>query len=419
MSGVHLSLRAARHLHLAAQGLLKKPTRRARSADILATVARMSLLQIDTINIVARSPYLVLFSRLGAYPGHWLDDALARGELMEYWAHEACFLPRSDFPLFRHRMLNPENMGWKYRAGWMKEHAQEIGELMAFIERNGPVRSADFGHPRKGSSGWWEWKPHKKHLEGLFTSGQVMVVERRNFQRVYDLTTRVLPDWDDSLHLIDKAQAEAQMLARSARSLGIFRSAWLADYYRLRHVATGPLLQAWQEEGFVVPVEVETLGLMWLHHELVPLLEQAVAGKLSATHSAVLSPFDPIVWDRRRAEAFFNFSYRLECYTPAPKRKYGYFVLPLLHKGALVGRMDAKMHRQQQWLEVIALYGEEDVKFTPGVIAGLRQAISDFAAWQGAHRVVFRQLPGPLAQAWGEGWEIDPAPRTHVISSKD
>ncbi|MBF3375357.1 winged helix DNA-binding domain-containing protein, partial [Leptospira borgpetersenii serovar Arborea] len=105
------------------------------------------------------------------------------------------------------------------------------------------------------------------------------------------------------------------------------------------------------------------------------------------------------------AEEFFNFSYRLECYTPAPKRKYGYFVLPLLHKGALVGRMDAKMHRQQGSLEVIALYGEEGVSFTAGIIAGLRQAIGDFAAWQGATRVVFRQLPGPLAHAWGEGWE--------------
>ncbi|ELY5852054.1 winged helix-turn-helix domain-containing protein [Cronobacter malonaticus] len=419
MSGVHLSLRAARHLHLAAQGLLKKPTRRARPADILATITRMSLLQIDTINIVARSPYLVLFSRLGSYPGRWLDEALARGELMEYWAHEACFLPRSDFPLFRHRMLKPENMGWKYRAAWMEEHAQEIGELMAFIERNGPVRSADFEHPRKGASGWWEWKPHKKHLEGLFTAGQVMVIERRNFQRVYDLTTRVLPEWDDNLHLIDQAQAEAQMLANSARSLGIFRSAWLADYYRLRNVAIGPLLQAWQEEGVVVPVDVETLGPMWLHHALLPLLERAVAGKLTATHSAVLSPFDPVVWDRSRAEDFFNFSYRLECYTPAPKRKYGYFVLPLLHKGALVGRMDAKMHRQQGTLEVIALYAEEGVSLTAGVIAGLRQAIADFAAWQGATRVIFRQLPAPLAQAWGDGWEIDPAPETHVISSKD
>lgn len=139
MSLPYLSLKAARHLHLAAQGLLKKPRRRALESDILPTISRMSLLQIDTINIVARSPYLVLFSRLGAYPPHWLDAALSRGELMEYWAHEACFLPRSDFPLIRHRMLSLENMGWKFSAAWMAEHADEIEQLLQHIQQNGPV----------------------------------------------------------------------------------------------------------------------------------------------------------------------------------------------------------------------------------------------------------------------------------------
>ncbi|HCN97005.1 MAG TPA: hypothetical protein DIT59_10150, partial [Leclercia sp.] len=152
-----LTLSAARHLHLAAQGLLKKPRRRAQPADILTTIQRMSLLQIDTINIVARSPYLVLFSRLGHYQPEWLDNALRQGELMEYWAHEACFLPRSDFALVRHRMLSPDNMGWKYRQAWMQEHAEEIDQLIAHIHEKGPVRSADFEHPRKGASGWWEW----------------------------------------------------------------------------------------------------------------------------------------------------------------------------------------------------------------------------------------------------------------------
>lgn len=148
----HLSLQAARNLHLAAQGLLKKPRRRAQPSDILSTIQRMSLLQIDTINIVARSPYLVLFSRLGNYPSHWLDDALSRGELMEYWAHEACFLPRRDFGLVRHRMLAPEKMGWKYRQEWMHENANEIEQLIEHIHENGPVRSADFEHPAKAQA---------------------------------------------------------------------------------------------------------------------------------------------------------------------------------------------------------------------------------------------------------------------------
>lgn len=407
MSLPSLSLKEARLLHLAAQGLLSKPRRRARESDILATITRMSLLQIDTINIVARSPYLVLFSRLGDYPSQWLDAALTRGELMEYWAHEACFLPRSDFKLIRHRMLTPENMGWKYKAAWMNDHAGEIEQLIQHIQHNGPVRSADFAHPRKGTSGWWEWKPHKRHLEGLFTAGKLMVVERRNFQRVYDLTHRVMPHWDDERDLLPRAQAELFMLDNSARSLGIFREQWLADYYRLKR----PDLQRWREtraeQQQIIPVEVDTLGTLWLHAELLPLLEQAQAKKLSATHSAVLSPFDPVVWDRKRAEQLFGFSYRLECYTPAPKRQFGYFVLPLLHRGQLVGRMDAKMHRKTAVLEIISLHLEKGVASGISLQNGLKQAIDDFARWQQATRVTLGHCPPGLFTECRQGWELD------------
>ncbi|WP_265670108.1 winged helix-turn-helix domain-containing protein [Klebsiella grimontii] len=409
MPVLSLSLKDARHLHLAAQGLLKKPRRRARPEDILQTIRQMSLLQIDTINVVARSPNLVLFSRLGRYPQGWLDEALRAGELMEYWAHEACFLPRSDFSLVRHRMLAPDKMGWKYHKAWMTEHAAGIQELLAHIAENGPVRSADFEHPRKGAGGWWEWKPHKRHLEGLFTAGEVMVIERRNFQRVYDLTHRVMPNWDDARDGLSQEQAEAIMLRNSARSLGIFRAQWLADYYRLRQPSLPLLLASWQDEGLVVPVNVETLGEMWLHRDALTLLESSPAGRLAASHSAVLSPFDPVVWDRKRAEQLFSFTYRLECYTPAPKRQYGYFVLPLLHQGRLVGRMDSKMHRKTGVLEIIALWLEEGVKVTSGLEKGLKRAIDDFALWQGAARVTCGRLPPALFAGLQQGWEIDAA----------
>lgn len=408
MSVPQLTLRAARNLHLAAQGLLVKPRRRSKPADVIAAIDRMSLLQIDTINIVARSPYLVLFSRLGHFPQTWLDDALLNGDLMEYWAHEACFLPRKDFSLIRHRMLNPEKMGWKYRPEWMVEHAEEIEKLLVHIEHNGPVRSADFEHPRKGSSGWWEWKPHKKHLEGLFTAGKVMVIERRNFQRVYDLTSRVMPYWNDDLHLIQQQDAELQMLENSARSLGIFRPEWLADYYRLKKISLKPLLTQWQDKGSAIPVSVEGIGEMWLHSDLFPLLTKAEQNTLRATHTAVLSPFDPVVWDRKRAEALFNFSYRLECYTPAEKRRYGYFVLPLLHQGEIVGRVDAKMHRKSAVLEIISLYLEDGVKPNQSLIKGLHTAFTDFAHWQGATQIRLGNIPALFASSWGEGWEINP-----------
>ncbi|WP_455562214.1 crosslink repair DNA glycosylase YcaQ [Escherichia sp.] len=408
MSLPHLSLADARNLHLAAQGLLNKPRRRASLEDIPATISRMSLLQIDTINIVARSPYLVLFSRLGNYPAQWLDESLARGELMEYWAHEACFMPRSDFRLIRHRMLAPEKMGWKYKDAWMQEHEAEIAQLIQHIHDKGPVRSADFEHPRKGASGWWEWKPHKRHLEGLFTAGKVMVIERRNFQRVYDLTHRVMPDWDDERDLVSQTEAEIIMLDNSARSLGIFREQWLADYYRLKRPALAAWREARAEQQQIIAVHVEKLGNLWLHDDLLPLLERALAGKLTATHSAVLSPFDPVVWDRKRAEQLFDFSYRLECYTPAPKRQYGYFVLPLLHRGQLVGRMDAKMHRQTGILEVISLWLQEGIKPTTTLQKGLRQAITDFANWQQATRVTLECCPQGLFTDCRTGWEIDP-----------
>lgn len=408
MSLPHLSLADARNLHLAAQGLLNKPRRRASLEDIPATISRMSLLQIDTINIVARSPYLVLFSRLGNYPAQWLDESLARGELMEYWAHEACFMPRSNFRLIRHRMLAPEKMGWKYKNAWMQEHEAEIAQLIQHIHDKGPVRSADFEHSRKGASGWWEWKPHKRHLEGLFTAGKVMVIERRNFQRVYDLTHRVMPDWDDERDLVSQTEAEIIMLDNSARSLGIFREQWLADYYRLKRPALAAWREARAEQQQIIAVHVEKLGNLWLHVDLLPLLERALAGKLTATHSAVLSPFDPVVWDRKRAEQLFDFSYRLECYTPAPKRQYGYFVLPLLHRGQLVGRMDAKMHRQTGILEVISLWLQEGIKPTTTLQKGLRQAITDFANWQQATRVTLERCPQGLFTDCRTGWEIDP-----------
>ena len=408
MSLPHLSLADARNLHLAAQGLLNKPRRQASLEDIPATISRMSLLQIDTINIVARSPYLVLFSRLGNYPAQWLDESLARGELMEYWAHEACFMPRSDFRLIRHRMLAPEKMGWKYKDAWMQEHEAEIAQLIQHIHDKGPVRSADFEHPRKGASGWWEWKPHKRHLEGLFTAGKVMVIERRNFQRVYDLTHRVMPDWDDERDLVSQTEAEIIMLDNSARSLGIFREQWLADYYRLKRPALAAWREARAEQQQIIAVHVEKLGNLWLHDDLLPLLERALAGKLTATHSAVLSPFDPVVWDRKRAEQLFDFSYRLECYTPAPKRQYGYFVLPLLHRGQLVGRMDVKMHRQTGILEVISLWLQEGIKPTTMLQKGLRQAITDFASWQQATRVTLGRCPQGLFTDCRTGWEIDP-----------
>ncbi|MDI9222922.1 winged helix-turn-helix domain-containing protein [Pantoea sp. EA-12] len=398
-----LSLQTARHLHLAAQGLLRPLGRRARFADIHASVRQMSLLQIDTINVVARSPYLVLFSRLGAYPTNWLEETLAGGELFEYWAHEACFIPFEDYPLLRHRMLEPQRLGWKYSEQWVEAHQQEITDLLAHISENGPVRAADFANDKQTKPGWWAWKPHKRHLENLFSAGELMVVERRNFQRVYDLRSRVMPEWNDAQHALSEAEAVLAMLNHSSRSLGIFRANWLADYYRLKRAPIKTWLEKAEARGDIVRVEVEQLGEMWLHKGLLPLLEKMP----TATHTALLSPFDPVVWDRRRALELFNFDYRIECYTPAEKRKYGYFVLPVLHRGALKARIDAKMERQSQQLVIRAFWLEPGTRVSNAFLEDVQKAINRFAQWQGASQVILENAPPALLAAWSHQWDIN------------
>lgn len=400
MAPVSLSLQDARNLHLAAQGLLTPLKRKARYSDLLSVIRRMSLLQIDTIHVVARSPYLVLFSRLGEYPASWLEQALASGSLFEYWAHEACFIPAEDYPLLRHRMLQPEKMGWKYSTAWMAQHADEIADLLRHIADNGPVRSADFATAPGHRPGWWSWKPHKRHLENLFTAGELMVSARQNFQRIYDLRQRVMPEWDDARDMLSEAEAREQMLRNSAASLGLFRAEWLPDYYRLKRVALKETIARWQEEGFILPAIVEKTGAMWMHRDGVAHLEKP----LRASHTAILSPFDPVVWDRRRAQALFDFNYRLECYTPAPKRQYGYFTLPLLHRGALKARLDAKMRRRERCLQIKNLWLEDNVKIGAGLVADFQRAIDRFARWQGAEQIILEQAPDRLRQALGAGW---------------
>lgn len=398
MSILHLSPQQARHLQLAAQGLLSPPRRKAGKADVLAAIRRMALLQIDTIHVVARSPYLVLHSRLGSYDPAWLDQLLAEGRLFEYWAHEACFVPAEDYGLLRHRMLKPEAMGWKFSLRWLEQHRADIDALIDGIRVNGPARSADFERKDGKGNGWWDWKPEKRHLEVLFTLGRLMVRERRNFQRVYDLAERVKPGWDDARDLPTEEQAQWRMLRNSCRALGVVKAGWVADYYRLKRGRYDAMLHQMADAGELIPARIDG----WQHDvfvdaDLAERLPQAVSGELKATATAILSPFDPLVWDRKRASELFDFDYRIECYTPAPKRQYGYFVLPILNRGKLVGRLDAKAHRAQGVFEVKALYLEPGVRHSARLSADLKTALQKLADWHGAPRLHVERAPGTLA----------------------
>lgn len=401
MTELTFTLPAARALHLAAQGLLQPRRRKAQKADVLETIRQMGVLQIDTIHVVARSPYLVLWSRLGDYPQPWLEQLLAEGALFEYWAHEACFVPIADYGLYRHRMIDPESMGWKYPAQWMRERRADVDAVLAHIRSNGPTRSSDFERSDGQAGGWWEWKPEKRSLEVLFTSGALMIARRHNFQRVYDLAERVLPGWDDAA-MPTMEQTRRALALKAVKALGLAKASWIADYFRTRPprldpetlVAEGALLRA-AVQGWDEPV--------YIHPDHAELASAAAAGALAPSATTILSPFDPVVWDRRRALELFDFDYRLECYTPAEKRRYGYFTLPILRRGALVGRVDAKAHRRDGLFELKSVALEPGVRVSDRFVRDIAAALQRCAGWHGCPqlRVVRSDPPafGALLQA--------------------
>ena len=385
----------AQAVMIAATGLTKRPGRALNKLDVLEAIRRMSALQIDTIHVVARSPYLVLWSRLGDYEPRWLDELLAEGKLFEYWSHEACFLPIEDYPLYRHRMLSAERMGWKYSRVWVNAHRKEVKGLLNFIRKHGPVRSSDFARTDGKAGGWWEWKTEKRALEMLFTAGELMIARRHNFQRIYDLRERVLPSWDDSL-LPSEEEARRALALLAVRALGIAKARWVSDYFRTGRRETSVTVTALADEGQLLRVEVEGWKEeAYVHPENRKLIEKVKRGSLPLELTTLLSPFDPLCWDRARAREMFGFDYRLECYTPAPKRRYGYFTLPILHRGKLIGRLDPKAHRKEGLFEVKSLNLEPEVVINDELIEDVARALHECALWHQMPEVVVRQSDPP------------------------
>jgi uncharacterized protein YcaQ len=384
--------RATRHLHLAAQGLLVRPRARATRRSVLTAVERMRLLQIDSIHVVARSPYLVLHSRIGHYEPRWLDELLGRGEIFETWSHEASFVPSRHYPWHRVH-LTEMSRHWSARSAQrvLESRAEALAELLAHVRRHGAVQSSDFERPEgEKGGGWWGWKDEKRLLEAGFALGELMVTRRVRFQRFYDLTSRVVAKLKPRPAPEEPAPEEVRrrFILDTVRCLGLTRARWIADYFRLRGQVTEAELQPFVEAGELLRVEVAGWPAPgYVHRDHLALLEAARADRLRATHTALLSPFDPVVWDRTRALEIFGFDYRIECYTPAAKRVYGYFVLPILHRGRLVGRLDAKAHRAAGQFEVKALFLEPGVRVTGTLVTEIARAIQESAQWHACPRV--------------------------------
>ncbi|MEO8287344.1 MAG: crosslink repair DNA glycosylase YcaQ family protein [Chloroflexota bacterium] len=392
---MHLTHSAARTLMVAAQGLDRRQTQAPTKDDVLTAIRRMGTLQIDTIHVVARSPYLVLWSRLGDYKPQWLDELLAEGKLFEYWSHAACFLPIEDYPLYRRQMMDHAYRVMQSAPTWIKEHPDAVGHVLSYIREHGEVRSSDFERTDGQQTGWFNWKLEKKVLETLHTTGVLMTARRHNFQRVYDLRERILPDWNDSQ--APPLQEVARALAlRSVRALGVTPWDWVPDYFRTAKAGVEKLLEGLAEAGELMMVEVEGWKKPgYVHPSNAALLDAASGDKLPLTLTTFLSPFDPLVWDRSRCKAMFDFDYRIECYTPEAKRRYGYFTLPILRRGLLIGRLDAKAHRKEGLFEVKMVHLEPGIKPDEGLIEDVAGALLECAHWHKTPNVIVRQSDPP------------------------
>ena len=390
MGLIEFSVEKARELLLSAQGLDAVPKRAAKD-DVRETIRRMGVLQIDSISVVARSPYLVLWSRLGSYEPRWLDELLAEGALFEYWSHAACFIPIEDYGLYRRLMIE----GGEKTRTWMQAHHQEIEHVLEHISERGPVRAAEFARTDGKAGGWWEWKPEKRALEHLFAAGELMISRRENFHRVYDLRERVLanalPDWEDAL-APNEQEVRRALALKAVRALGVALARWVPDYFRTPKKGVAGLLEELADEGELVHAAIEGLEEpAYVHPDNTGAAEKILSGGLRSSVTTLLSPFDPVIWDRGRALELFDFEYKIEVYTPAARRRYGYYSLPILHNGALVGRLDAKAHRKQGTFEVKAIHLEPNTPVKDDLISGLAGALRDCAGWHKTPEVLVRR----------------------------
>jgi uncharacterized protein YcaQ len=374
-----LSRKQARRIALAAQGFAdgrpETPTRR----HLTAVIDRLALLQIDSVNVVSRSHYLPLFSRLGAYPRALLED-LAWGKkpaLFEYWGHEASLMPLDLQPLLRWRMEDArQGVGvWGNVAKFLAEHRPFIDKALAAIHERGPLSAGELELGERGQGGWWGWSEAKRATECLFWAGELTTATRRGtFERVYDLPQNVLPKAIWSAPTPSREEAHRILLGRAARARGgappgAPRAACrqgLADARR----GVAELV----ESGDLVPVEVEG----W---DRLAYLAPDARRPRRITTNALLSPFDNLIWFRDRAEQLFDVRIRLEIYTPAHKRTHGYYVLPFLQGEAITARVDLKADRKAGLLRVLSAHGEPtaNAATAPALAAELRL----MAAWLG------------------------------------
>lgn len=381
-----LSIGEARQVALTAQGFARQ-YRGSDSVRLRSVLSDVGVLQIDSVNVLVRSQELPLFARLGAHDRAVVSKAVNRGTMFEYWVHEASLAPVELHPFMRWKMARPH----PWLGDFYSRNRSLTERLYRRICEEGPLKASEVSM-RVGKKGtWWDWDDAKRALEYLFYAGRVTTRGRdSDFARVYDLTENVIPASILNVPTPRELDARRELLRRAASHLGVATFTDLADYHRQKPREAKPALQSLVEDGTLRAVQVEG----W--HETAYLPKGVRVGtKVSAC--ALLSPFDSLVWNRERNERLFNFHYRIEIYTPKPKRKFGYYVLPVLCGDTLVGRLDMKADRAAGTLRVEAAYVEPGVAANK-VVGRIGDEVRSMAMWLSLERVAVGRR-GNLATA--------------------
>jgi uncharacterized protein len=392
-----LSIDEARRVAIAAQqfiGAAGAPRNPRALADV---VRRLGVVQIDSVNVLIRSHYLPIFSRRGAYRCELLErTAYDERLLFEYWGHEASFLPMELYPLFRWRMDDARRGSgtWGRLRRYATSHQDLVSAVLNQIRERGALGASERTDAGKSKGSWWGWSQGKEIVEWLFWIGDVTTTRRRNFERIYDLTERVVPESIRALPVPSREQAQRELMLIGARAMGIATARDLRDYYRLPTRDAALRLKELVDDGKLLPVAVEGWKQQgYLHHEAkVPRQSQV------ADVAALLSPFDSLIWERQRTERLFDFHFRLEIYTPVHKRLHGYYVLPLLLGDRIVGRVDLKSERQSGCLQVKGGSLEPGIKVA-GAIAPLNELLTQLRQWLGLEKVAVMSRRGELMKA--------------------
>jgi uncharacterized protein len=396
LSSDTLTIAEARRIALHAQGFKgQNRDTKANWPKIAKAVDALHLLQIDSVNVLVRSHYLPLYARLGAYDMAALDKRSFDNNhrhFFECWAHEASLVPLTLHPLMRWRMARARDGDGQYKGmdSFGRENRSYLKSTLAFIQNNGPTRVRDIPGGGKSDGAWWGWSKGKLALETLFDQGLLTTTTRQGFERIYDIPERVIPENILALPTPEAGAAIHQLVAKSAEALGIATESDLRDYFRLPVADFKTALAENLEAGSLRAVSVQGWTKQAYLHRDATLPKTAGA-------TALLSPFDPLVWNRDRAERLFNFHYRIELYTPEAKRKFGYYVLPFLHGDKIAGRLCLKADRESSTLKVNASHHETGVD-TSSIAPALAMELKLLAKWLGLQNVAVSKS-GNLAPA--------------------